>query len=113
MIVIKLRECNRNGPLHTHPNGADVWASVQWAAIRAGFSKQVTKTSQRPKATGISPHVMRHTAATHMARRGVPLWTIAKVLDNTIAMVEKVYAKHSPDDLREAVDTISGPLEDA
>ena len=94
-------------------NGADVWASVQWAAIRAGFSKQVTKTSQRPKATGISPHVMRHTAATHMARRGVPLWTIAKVLDNTIAMVEKVYAKHSPDDLREAVDTISGPLEDA
>lgn len=94
-------------------NGADVWASVQWAAIRAGFSKQVTKTSERPKATGISPHVLRHTAATHMARRGVPLWTIAKVLGNTVAMVEKVYAKHSPDDLREAVDTISGPLEDA
>jgi integrase len=94
-------------------NGADVWASVQWAAIRGGFSKQVTKHSERPKATGISPHVLRHTAATHMARRGVALWIIAKVLGNTLAMVEKVYAKHSPDDLRAAVDTITGDLEDA
>ena len=56
----------------------------------------------------VTPHVLRHTAATHMARRGVPLWIIAKVLGNTLAMVERVYAKHAPDDLRAAVDTISG-----
>jgi hypothetical protein len=43
-----------------------------------------------------------------MARRGVPLWTIAKVLANTLAMVERVYAKHAPDDLRDAVGMISG-----
>jgi integrase len=56
----------------------------------------------------VSPHVLRHTAATHMARRGVPLWKIAKILGNSAGMVERVYAKHCPDDLREAVDSITG-----
>jgi hypothetical protein len=42
-----------------------------------------------------------------MARRGVPLYDIAGVLGNTIAMVERVYAKHSPDRLRAAVNSIS------
>jgi integrase len=72
-----------------------VWRIVRDIATAAGVS-------------GVSPHVLRHTAATHMARRGVPLWTIAKVLANTLAMVERVYAKHSPDDLRVAVGMISG-----
>jgi integrase len=56
----------------------------------------------------VSPHVLRHTAATHMVRRGIPLWKVAKILGNSLAMVERVYAHHCPDDLREAVDTITG-----
>lgn len=55
-----------------------------------------------------SPNVFRHTAATRMARNGVPLWLISKVLGNSLVLVERVYAKHCPDDLRAAVDIISG-----
>lgn len=89
-------------------NGSSIWASVQWAAMHAGFGSQgPVKRGTKPKATGVSPHVLRHTAATHMARNGVPLWKIAKILGNSLAMVEKVYAKHAPDDLRDAVDGIS------
>lgn len=88
-------------------NKAEIWASVQIVAERAGLAPKAARTGgAKPRATGVSPHVLRHTAATHMARRGVPLWKIAKVLGNTLAMVEKVYAKHSPDDLREAIDMI-------
>lgn len=57
---------------------------------------------------GVTPHVFRHTAATWMARRGVPLWQIAGVLGNTVAMVERVYAKHCPDGLTGAVNSING-----
>ncbi|AKR54372.1 hypothetical protein XM25_00840 [Devosia sp. H5989] len=89
-------------------NKAAVWKSIQLAAIKAGFSEQTVARGQKPKATGISPHVLRHTAATHMARRGVPLWKIAQVLGNTLAMVEKVYAKWCPDDPAGTVDMISG-----
>ena len=89
-------------------NKSAVWASVQRAAIRAGFSNQTVPAGGKPKATGISPHVLRHTAATHMARNGVPLWVIAKILGNTLAMVEKVYAKWQPDSAETTVNQISG-----
>lgn len=90
-------------------HGGDVWAAVQSVVRRAGLAPAVPrKTGAAATATGISPHVFRHTAATHMARRGVPLWKIAKVLGDTLVTVEKTYAKHCPDDLREAVDMISG-----
>lgn len=89
----------------------DVWAAVQIIAERAGFgdpNRPTRSNGAKPKRTGISPHVLRHTAATHMARRGVPLYDIAGVLGNTLAMVEKVYAHHCPERLREAVNMISG-----
>lgn len=91
----------------------DMWASIQYVAIRAGFSDQKVGRGKSPKSTGISPHVLRHTAATHMARRGVPLWKIAQILGNTLAMVEKVYAKWVPEDAAGTVDLISGGVLEA
>lgn len=94
------------------PPGGDVWPQIQSAVRRAGLSPAVSRdTGQAVKATGVSPHTFRHTAATHMARRGVPLYVIAGVLGNTLAMVERVYSHHCPERLKSAVDMISGPLE--
>ena len=86
-------------------SGDHMWAQVQRCVRRAGLAPPTRRGVDT--ATGISPHVFRHTAATKMARSGVPLWTIAKVLGNTVGMVEKVYSHHAPDDLREAVNLIS------
>lgn len=95
-------------------NGGAVWPTIQSIVIHAGLApKQRVATSAKIKATGISPHVFRHTAATMMARRGVSFWKIAKILGNTLAMVERVYAKHVPDDLRDAVNLISGKPKNA
>jgi len=92
-------------------NKGSIWATVQWIAIEAGFSDQERPArGQKPKATGISPHVLRHTAATHMARNGVSLFTISKILGNTYQVVEKVYAKWCPDDPTRTVDHISSGL---
>lgn len=91
-------------------NKGEVWAPVQLAVIEAGLGGKVKKPAgkDKPKATGISPHVLRHTAATHMARRRVPLYIIAAILGNTVQMVEKVYGHHAKEDLQAAVDMISG-----
>ncbi|MDK4730511.1 tyrosine-type recombinase/integrase [Rhizobium phaseoli] len=98
-------------------NAGEIWASIQIAVERSGIipARVVNrKAGEKPKSTGVSPHTLRHTAATHMARRGVPLYDIAGVLGNSLAMVEKVYAKHCPDRLRAAVNSISaGVLEAA
>lgn len=69
----------------------------------------VQAVAKHAKVAGVSPHVMRHTAATHMLRNGVPIWRVAKILGDTVASVEKVYGHHVPDELAvAAVDSIYG-----
>jgi integrase len=73
--------------------------------IRGDFAKAVALSGLE----NVTPHVLRHTAATHMARRGVPLWQIAGVLGNTMAVVEANYAHHCPEHTRGAVANIPSP----
>lgn len=97
-------------------NKGKVWATIQRIVIEAGLAGKQEKPAagKKPRSTGISPHVLRHTAATHMARNGVDMWKIANILGNTLAMTEKVYAKWCPDDPEGTVDRISnGRLEAA
>jgi integrase len=57
---------------------------------------------------GPPPHILRHTAATWMALKGVPMIEIAKVLEHTnSALSEGAYAKHNPDHLRRVMDDLS------
>lgn len=46
---------------------------------------------------GITRHTLRHTRATWMAQRGVPLFEAAGFLGMTVKTLENVYAHHSPD----------------
>jgi integrase len=95
-------------------NGGAVWPAIQRIVVKAGLAPDVpVAKGQKPKATGIGPHTFRHTAATHMARRRVPLYIIAAILGNTVAMVTKVYGHHAKEDLQEAVDMISGGVLEA
>ena len=57
-----------------------------------------------------SPHTLRHTAATHMVMAGVPLAQIARLLGDTEATIERVYAKHAPNYLEDAVNALAGRL---
>jgi len=51
----------------------------------------------------VTPHTLRHTAATWMAQAGVPLWVIAKYLGHSSTRTtERVYAHHNPSFLMEA-----------
>lgn len=67
----------------------------------------INALARRAGLSGLTPHVFRHTAATWMARRGVALWLIAKVLGDTVDTVERVYAKHSPEMLSDAVNVLA------
>ncbi len=52
---------------------------------------------------GTSPHVLRHSAAVHMAERGVPMSEISQYLgQSSTSVTERVYARFSPDYLRRA-----------
>lgn len=85
-----------------------IWTKLNVAVLKAGLGVLTKTDARRPRATGIGPHVLRHTAATHMVRNGVPLAHVAAILGNSILQIEKTYAHHCPQHLRAAVDSISG-----
>ena len=57
---------------------------------------------------GVTYHTLRHSFASHAVMRGVDLYTVAKLLGNTVKMVEDVYAGLSPDYKRDAVAKLAG-----
>ena len=51
----------------------------------------------------ISPHVLRHTAATWLMQSGADKWEAAGYLGMTLETLERVYGHHHPDYLKSAV----------
>lgn len=91
-------------------NGGGVWAPIQHIAMKAGLfigNPVVVPAGTKPPATGIGPHTFRHTCATNMVRNGVSLWKVAKILGNSVQMIERVYGHHTAADLLDAVEKIS------
>ena len=92
-------QAGATGPAVIEHAGAPV------ASIRTGFAA----ACRRAGLHSVTPHTLRHTAATWMAMSGVSLAEIARMLGNSEAVAARVYAKHSPDYLRDAVAALSGP----
>lgn len=71
--------------------------------IRATF----LAAAKRAGLDGISPHVLRHTAAIHMAEAGIPLTEIAQYLGHrNLSVTYRTYARYSPDYLRKAANVL-------
>jgi integrase len=66
--------------------------------IKNGFAS----ACKRAGLEGVTPNVLRHTAATWMAMARVPMRDIAWTLGDSEATTEKHYAKYHPDYLRSA-----------
>ncbi|MEO0630997.1 MAG: site-specific integrase, partial [Planctomycetota bacterium] len=71
-------------------------------SVRTAF----TKACQRAGLDRVSPYVLRHTGATLMAARGVPMRQIAGFLGHTTERTTEIYSKHHPDFLQEAASTL-------
>lgn len=85
------------------------WAGEQVKSIKTGFNAAVRDAGL----TGVSPHVLRHSAAVHLAVAGTPMSRIAQYLGHTsTAVTERVYARFAPEHLREEaniLDFTGGP----
>jgi integrase len=84
-------------PLACSPNVVERYGKPI-SEIKNGFRA----ACQRAGIKGATPNTLRHTAATWMSIAGVPMREIARVLGDSEATTEKVYAKYSPNYLRSA-----------
>jgi integrase len=55
----------------------------------------------------VTPHTLRHTAATRLMQQGVDPWEAAGYLGMTVEMLETVYGHHHPDHLKGAKNAIA------
>src|SRR5262245_52000855 len=77
---------------------------VEWSGRPVKSVKTAFKTALRlAKVSGrISPHTLRHTAATWLMQNGVDKWEAAGFLGMLVEMLDRVYGHHHPDHLRGA-----------
>lgn len=74
------------------------WAGAPVASIKTGFNAAVAAAGL----ADVSPHVLRHTAAVHLAVAGVAMDRISQYLGHSsTAVTTRVYARFAPDHLRE------------
>lgn len=60
---------------------------------------------KKAKLKDVTPHILRHTAASWRVQRGVPLHKVAKLLGhNSTQMVEQVYGHMHPEHLKDAIE---------
>lgn len=85
------------------------WAGGPIKRLRTGFNAAVKAAGLRD----VSPHVLRHSAAVHLAAAGTPMSKISQYLGHSsTAVTERVYARFAPDHLRDEADILdfSTPL---
>lgn len=77
---------------------------VEWAGKKvASVKKGVANAAERAGIKHVSPHMLRHSAAVHMAEAGVSMDEIAQYLGHgNVSVTRTVYARYSPDHLKTA-----------
>ena len=88
-------------------------AVVEWngkpvRSVRKAFAAAVKAASL--DGLGITPHTLRHTAATWAMQGGGDLWQIAGFLGMTVEVLERVYGHHHPDFQHDAAAAVTGLL---
>ena len=90
--------------LTTARHGALSEYVIEWAGKKVASVKRGLRVAAERAGLGhVSPHMLRHSAAVHMAEDGVPMEEIAQFLGHSdINVTRKIYARFSPDYLRKA-----------
>lgn len=101
--------------MHGQPDDAFLFRSqgCQWSvsAIGKAFDDHVIRAGLGEREPKITPHVLRHTFATHLVMRGVPLIKVSRLLGHTKISHTEIYAHHAPEHLLDAME--SHPLKEA
>lgn len=80
------------------------WNGEPVKSIRKGFAVAVANAGL----SGVTLHVLRHTAAVHMAEAGVPMEEISQYLGHSnVQITAAVYARFSPQHLSKAAEALN------
>jgi integrase len=102
-LLVHLRRWSRLGIAKTH---FVEWNGKPVASVKTGFASAVRIAGLDVTTGNVTPHTLRHTAATWLMQRGAPMWQAAGFLGMSEKTLRDTYGHHHPDFLREAADAI-------
>lgn len=81
---------------------------LEWGGQPAGnIKKAFERAARRAGLAGVTPHVLRHTAASWMAMQGIDMQLISRYLGHTdLSITNRVYAHMHPDYLKSAAEAL-------
>ncbi len=94
-----LAHLRRWGRLGVCRNAVVEWGGKPVIRVNKAFGKAALAAGLE----GVSPHTLRHTAATWLMQNGADLWAAAGFLGMTVEMLERNYGHHHPNHLKSAV----------
>jgi integrase len=98
-LLAHLRRWHRSGQAY-----AVEWNGAPVVSLRKAFAAAVKDAGLGLEVT---PHVLRHTAATWLMQAGVDMWQVAGFLGMTVEMISQRYGHHHPGHLAGAVEAFS------
>ncbi len=79
------------------------WNGLPVQSVKTAFQSAVRLAGLDGRVT---PHTLRHTAATWLMQAGVDKWEAAGFLGMSVEMLDRVYGHHHPHHLRQAAQSI-------
>jgi integrase len=76
------------------------------ASVKTGLASAVRIAGLDLAVGNVTPHTLRHTAATWLMQRGAPMWEAAAFLGMSEKTLRETYGHHHPDHLRGAANAI-------
>jgi integrase len=83
------------------------WRGKPVASVKTAMASAVRLAKLSLDEGNITPHTLRHTAATWLMQTGTPIWEAAGFLGMSEKVLREVYGHHHPDHLRGAADAIT------
>lgn len=95
--LVPINESARKALEEAHSARTTDWV-IEYGGEKVGSVKKgFARAAKRAGLEGVTPHVLRHTAAVLMAEAGVPMSEIAQYMGHSSSRVtERVYARYSP-----------------
>lgn len=83
------------------------WNGKPVASVKNAFARAVEVANLDLTDGNVTPHTLRHTAATWLMQRGVDPWEAAGFLGMSVKVLIDTYGHHHPSHLRGAADAIT------
>lgn len=96
-LIAHLRRWRKNGQTF-----AVEWCGKRINTVEKGFER----TCRDAGLKDVTPHTLRHTAATWLMQNGTDMWQAAGYLGMTVQTLQQVYGHHHPNHLQQAVENI-------